>query len=283
MAQFIPVPLTFSTIPSYNSQWFLNGFEFSMSFALNTTVFTLNPGIVRSLTSDLIIRSPTQLSCDISTVGPGGCYPILPLDIPIVNNTTCPVYICWDKTNTVITQNPCLITATANEFLPNGYNEFARVSLSYVNSANAPINGVPGTLYPWAQSGAGSDKEWVLTVPRVIITGGTATTPTLLSLSSQNKIMPPLPFVKGIFTTRFQAANPSATLVISFDNSAITNQANALQVSPTTTGQDGITFPMVCGQDPISNDGAIYYYVSPGSAVQINNVGFVDSMGNRLY
>jgi hypothetical protein len=282
MSAFIPVPTTFSTIPSYTSQWFLNGFEYSIR---NFTTFNLNPGMVRSLTSDLIIRSPAQLSCDISTVGPGGCYPTLPLDIPITYNTVYPVYICWDKTNTVMTENPTLITATGNEFLPSGYNEYSRVSLSYVNgTSGAAVGGVPGTLYPWTQSGSGSDKEWALIVPRIIISGGIATTPTLLTLSDQNKIMPPQNGLKGIFSTRFQAANPGDSLVLSYDGSNLANQSNALQVTPSISGHDGMTFPMICGQDPITNDAAIYYYVSSGAtSIQINNIGFLDSMGNRLY
>jgi hypothetical protein len=261
----------------------LNGFEFTMGYSTNTTIFSLQPGIVRSLTSDLIIRSPTQLSCDISTVGPGGCYPVLPLTIPIFNHTTFPVYLCWDKTNTVLTENPTLITATQNEFLPPGYNEYARVSLCYVNGTDAGNVGAPGTLYPWIQSGSGSDKEWALTVPRIIISGGTATTPTFLSLSNQNKIVPPFPGIKGIFSTRFQGGTPGNLLVLTFNSYPLGNQANALQLSPSNSGQDGITFPMICGQDPISKDAAIYYNVTAGAAVQINCIGFVDSMGNRLY
>ena len=273
MAYFIPVPITFSTIPCYLSQPFVSGFEQTQ---VGAAVINLAAGCARALTQDYVIKSLSPLSLDLAVTGPGGFYPFLPSTLGLVYNTVFGIYLCYDTTHTVLGPNPTLIGATGNEFLYPGYNTFVRVSLTYVN-----FNGL--TYNSWVQSGSSNDRIYELDVPRFRITGGTSNTFAFVSLTNQNGIVPPKFGVNAKFSCRFQSANDGDILAMSYLGQNVANEANALQICPTVGAHMGTTFPMVCGQNTISGDSGFYYLVSPGASVQINNIGFTDNMGNFLF
>lgn len=148
-----------SCVPDYSSDPFISGYELNIT---GNTTFTLSPGAARCFNSPFVITYnpfltpglPALLSCDISTTGPGGCYPYPIANVDIVNWTNMGIYVIGNTTGTVDVYTS-VVVATGDNFLPPSYNVWRRVGSVYVDN---------GTRYllPFTQTGNDNNRTYVL-------------------------------------------------------------------------------------------------------------------------
>lgn len=286
MSIFVPNPTAFSTIPNYASDPFVSGLELTV---LSLTTFRINPGAARALTNDFILQYPSfgtnqpgTITVDVTKIGLNGCYP-KPLNASILPfNTAFGVYIVGDSTGgqtNGVSNSVGIIVATGDNFLPPGYNSYRRIGFIYISGPEA-LYGPLGTIYPWVQSGSSMDRLYALQSSRVVISGGTSTTFAPVSLSTQNRMVPPKLGIDCQFTVRFQAASAGDDFQLSYNG---VGGFQALGGSVVTLVQSEASFRTPCGLNPSTSEAVIYYQVSPGAFIQINLIGFVDNLSNTLF
>jgi hypothetical protein len=300
MAFFGPSPVTFPSSPYFGSDAFVSGLELNV---VNLNQFTIAGGACRDLLSDYVISfDPVALGqefllCDVSTVGPGGCFPRNILTVSTQYNTTFCVYIIANKSGTTDGSksgvvSPAIIVATGNEFLPPGYNAYRRIGYIYIKGSltNSPPQ-PQGSILPWLQSGSGNERLYTLQTSRIrLSTSSVPTTYQPISLTAfQAGITPLKNNVVCTFTYRLSVNPAGDFLLFSADGVDaatspspfvifVNNTSNSVQSAGVFTMPSTLTFN--------GTETSIYYKFASGgvgSALQVNQTGFYDSIGLSIF
>lgn len=288
MATFIPAPTAFSTVPAYQSNPFVSGYE--MAVTGNTTL-TVNSGAARALTNNYIIQYPSfspsvpgVITVDVSTVGLNGCFPVSIASLGLSYNTLFPVYVIANSSGTFAANSidastptfssagPAVVVATGSNFLPNGFDMFRRIGWVFIDESN-------GHLINMVQSGHGNDRTYLIPAPVAALSGGNQTGATAVDLSVHSGVVPASAGIIVTLSVAFTANSAGDYCELTPYN--LSSVAGVTVASPAaalmTVNQDIIT-----GVNS-SGNAAINYLVSSGSdALTLSVSGFVDSLGNTL-
>lgn len=288
MATFIPAPSRFSVIPNFNSFPGVSGYNMAIT---GSTTFTVSPGYARSLCSDFAIsfpsfqpNTPSVLSVDISTVGPGGCYPNSIASLGLTHNTIFGVYVLGNSAGTtggslVDTANATeVVVATGNNFLISPeYDSYRRIGLVYVDHST-------GYLIPFQQSGNGTSKTYVLQDPVVALTAGAATAATVVDLTANDGAIIPNTNVNVLLDAKI-VPNAAGGYVALEPGSLTAASATPVEIYGSVASQPNSSFVQMTATPNASTGNAnIQYFVdNAGSAATLNVVGWVDNLGNQLF
>lgn len=122
--------------PDLTSQYYAQGFTV---VSKSNTVITLSNGTARSVTNSFDIEwsgslqgLPDNISLNINTVGPGGCFPN-PVSVvtPPSGIAVSPLIIAGDTSGK---NDPTLILVTGSDFMPSGYDVYALILAVYIDS-----------------------------------------------------------------------------------------------------------------------------------------------------
>jgi len=298
MAFFGPKPKTFKTAPYYGSDPFISGLNLTV---VDANTFTISPGVARDLISDYAISFDPlstglqNITVDLRNTGPNGCFPV-PMStlLPTYNTVYC-VYLIANTAGTTTGSNnplvnPAVVVATGNEFLPEGYDAYRRIGYIFVNGVNGPNTGPVGTINLWIQSGNGNERLYQLQTSRIRFSGAGATTYSPISLTSnpsgQAGIVPLRNGIFCTFTYRLAVGTAGDDIFFSTDGyDAITAPSPFVVLigNTTTTAQSEGNFSLLSQLNANGTDTQIFYKFSgAGGSIQVNNTGFVDSIGTSL-
>lgn len=287
MAYFIPVPTAFATVPQFDSVYGtaagITGFEIALAGA---TTFTVNAGgaaaenngdgiVYPSLQSGLpgiitvdisLLAEAGSISGNLVSPGVSGVFPVSIASLGLASDTTFPVYILGDDSGKNV---PIAVVATGNNFLVPGYSSFRRIGWIFVDSATS-------NLVRFVQSGSFSDREYMFTNPIPVLSGGSATTATLIDLSLGDGPIVPGPTSKVKLAVSF-TPNAQADLAI-LTTTGFTGNMLAFQAAAAATCSWPNT-DIIPGVDPVTGHAGITYYVSIGADVlDVSVIGFTDSL-----
>ena len=295
MATFLPAPtpLQFSTVPSYESAPFVSGFEMAVTGA---TTLTVQPGMCRALTSSQVIAYPSfsasvpgVITVDVSTVGPNGCYPVSLASLGLGLFTQFPVYACFDTAGT--SRNPansavsgpgfCVVVATANNFLPAGYDAFRRIGWAYVDDDTL-------NLIPMIQDGHGDLRTYILQ-DGIQVVSGSSTAQATVDLSSGDLPIPRavIGLTAGnrkVLLNAQVAPNAAGGWVSVEPGNATAGSVAPAQVFGSVAAQPSSSMiEMIATPNATTGDMEVKYFVDNGGSVgTLTVIGFEDSLANAL-
>ena len=293
MASFTPIPSNpLSTVPSYQSFPFVSGFRQTVT---GNSTFTMGPGCARALCNGNIIEFPNFTAghagittVDVSTVGVNGCFPVSIASLGLTQNTLFPVYAISNSSGTGPTAvnsltggttnvtGPSYVVATGNNFLPPFYDTFVRVGYIFIAEATSFV-------IPWAQSGHGNEKTYILQDPITGVSAGAATAAAIIDLTSTVGVIPPNKNIEVILNVEI-TPNAAGGWVAVEPGSLTAGSVSPTQIFGSATAEPSSSqIRMIATPNATTGDANIQYWVNnAGSSATINVVGFVDSLGNAL-
>lgn len=268
----------FSLVPSYESNFFVSGFEVTMTSA---TTLTISPGICRAYNNrdavmvqpGLSINSPQYLTIDTTKIGVGGAFPISPTLASPTYDTGYGIYIVGDtsEVNLDINGNVAQVGAilcTGSDFLPQGYNVWCRLPGSvYVDAAT-------NNMFWVTQSGSDRNREVMLQVAVPLATASVQTLTEIdLGGATNNFPINPNTVTEVLLQVAYTPAAAGNILSI-----APTNQTTAtppVQLKGENTVQFISMVSVVPSFDATTGDAIIYYMnAGAGDVVSISLAGW---------
>jgi len=150
------------------SQYFVQGFN---TIARSTTSITLSNGIARSVPSSWNIEwggrldgLPDNISLDITKVGAGGCFPNPVSAVTPPSGIALSAIIIVDDTSGK--NRPALVLVTGEDFIPEGYDTYALISATYIDSS--------GLISPLSYAGNGLVRDFTENSAVNVLTGSAA-------------------------------------------------------------------------------------------------------------
>jgi hypothetical protein len=287
MTTFAPVPTaTNATIPDYSSVPFVAGFRLNIT---GNTTFTLSAGCARAFNSGFVIEypaylpaAPAFLTCDISTVGLGGCYPNSIASLGLAANQTFGVYVIAQSSGTTGgSLNPVVlpqvVVATGNNFLPAGYDAFKRVGYVSVNHSTS-------YLISMQQSGNGNERTYVFADPIVALSAGASTTPAIIDLTASSGLIPGFKHIDVLLNVEITPAAADGYVCIE-PGSLTAASVSPVQIFGSVAAHKNSSYvQMTATPNATTGNANLQYFVDNGSSAStINVVGFVDSFGFEVF
>jgi len=268
--------------PSYSAAPYVTGFNLTVTGANTLTLsqgaaraFTKNEGIAYIAPS---VIAPTVITVNTTTIGPNGCFPIAATLAAPTYDTAFGVYICGSTSGLVNPGQqellPCAVIATADNFLPAGYDVWRKVGTVIIEAGTS-------TIKPMTQSGNGNERIYLFNDAYTLVTGGAATTMTEVNLSLQTAsygVLNPAFAEKALLSVSFTADSVADEVIL---NSASTAPSTAGVVVKATAASQSMIVPvdMPLGVDG-SGNAALWYKVSTSDdAATILLAGFTESLG----
>lgn len=287
MTVLVPVPsATNATIPDYSSAPFVAGYNLKIT---GNTTFTLSAGCARAFNSGFVIEypaylpaAPAFLTCDISTVGLGGCYPNSIASLGLATNQTFGVYVIAQSSGTTGgSLNPVVlpqvVVATGNNFLPAGYDAFKRVGYVSVNHSTSH-------LISMQQFGNGNERTYVFADPIVGVSAGASTTPAIIDLTSGDGLIPGFKNIEVLLNVQITPAAAGGYVSVEPGSLTAASLAPITVYGSVASVVNSAFVETIATPNATTGDANIQYFVNTGaSAATINVVGFVDSIGFHVF
>jgi len=283
MTVFVPQPTHFSAIPDFTSNPFVTGFNLTVT---GNTTFTIQPGGARALTSDYVIQYPTVtpnlpavITVNLANLGVNGVFPYLIPSAGFTGPIVLPVYIIADSAGTTNgslnaqANQPGIIVATGNNFLPAGYDAFRRIGWILVNNTNSVIT-------PWTQTGNGNERQYLLPNALTVLTSGNATvfTPIDLSLGA-NGIVPP-GFSQVYLSLNLTTAQINASCFVQPFGASFS--APSIGLTSPVAGMLSVDVTASASPNALGHAAIQYAVGASNSSLTIQLDGFVDSLEAAL-